>query len=58
MKDKRITIERYGIASSLFFDCLNCTNQTGCRADLVSGLEEEWSEKPAGKKFNTHSRIE
>ena len=46
-KHKRITIERYGIASSIYYDCMKCEkNKTSCRANLTSDLEEKWSEKP------------
>ena len=50
---KQFTVERYGIATSLYFECMNtdCNNQTCCRGDLSNDLEEKWAAKPARKKF-------
>jgi hypothetical protein len=49
---KKFVIERYGIASSLYFECLKCgANKTSCRATHTEELEEKWVEKPASKRF-------
>jgi hypothetical protein len=51
-KHKTITVERYGIASSLYFECSKCNkNNQSCRATLTADLEEKWSEKPKSKRF-------
>jgi hypothetical protein len=51
-KHKKITVERYGIASSLYFECSKCNkNSQSCRATLTADLEQKWSEKPKSKKF-------
>jgi hypothetical protein len=39
---KRFTVEQYGIATSLYFKCVNCNFETQCRANLCDELEEEW----------------
>jgi hypothetical protein len=48
---KSYTVERYGVASSLYFECLNCNLKTGCRATLTKSLEAKWSQKSQGKLF-------
>jgi hypothetical protein len=50
-KFKKYTIERYGVATSLYFECEKCQNKTSCRADLTTELEAKWASKPPGKKF-------
>jgi hypothetical protein len=48
---KKITLERYGIASSIYFKCVNCGLATSCRADLRYDLETKWESKPPAKHF-------
>ena len=51
-KNKQITIERYGIATSIYYECLKCgKNNTICCANLREDLELKWSEKPQSKRF-------
>jgi hypothetical protein len=45
------TVERYGVASSLYFECLNCNLKTGCRATLTKSLEAKWLQKSEGELF-------
>jgi hypothetical protein len=48
---KKFTIERYRIASSIYFKCVNCGLATSCRADLRHDLETKWESKPPAKHF-------
>jgi hypothetical protein len=49
---KKFTIRRYGIASSLYFECENCKFKTAHHTTLSKDLEKaKWKEKPAAKKF-------
>jgi hypothetical protein len=34
---KKYTIERWGVATSLYYECSNCNFKTCCRADLTDG---------------------
>jgi hypothetical protein len=45
---KSYTVERYGIAASLYFECLNCKLKTGCRGTLTKSLEAKRSENQRG----------
>jgi transcription elongation factor Elf1 len=50
-KGKQFSLERYGIATSLYFKCNNCGLASSCRADLTLDLENKWAAKPAAMKF-------
>jgi hypothetical protein len=45
------TVERYGIATSLYFECTKCGNKTACQADLTDKMEEIWSRRPPCTRF-------
>jgi hypothetical protein len=51
VEGKKFTQERYGIATSIYFECVNCGLATSCRADLTNELESKWASKPASKHF-------
>jgi hypothetical protein len=53
---KIFTVERYGVAISLYFECRNCSaagspNVHACRANLTTELEAKWALKAASKPF-------
>jgi hypothetical protein len=48
---KKITLERYGIASTIYFDCMNCGAATSRQSDLSNNLESKWSAKPPATNF-------
>jgi hypothetical protein len=50
-KGKKITVERYGIATIIYFKCENCGSSSSCRADLTNDLESRWAAKPPATKF-------
>jgi hypothetical protein len=50
-KGKKITVERYGIATSIYFKCENCGSASSCRADLTNDLESRWAAEPPATKF-------
>jgi hypothetical protein len=53
---KKFSIERYGIAMSMYYTCMECGLSTCCRADLSSELEEVWSKKSPREKFKNTTK--
>jgi hypothetical protein len=53
---KQFVIEKYGIATSIYFKCLGCDQHQACRADLEEDLEEAWEKKPEATKFKDHKK--
>jgi hypothetical protein len=39
---KKYTVKRYGVATSLYFECMKYNFKTCCRADLTEDLETRW----------------
>jgi hypothetical protein len=48
---KKYPIERWGVATSLYYDCSNCNFKTCCHTDLTEDLEKSWMSKGASVKF-------
>jgi hypothetical protein len=48
---KQFTIKRYGVATSLYFECTKCKHKIGCHTDLTQDLEAKWITKSPALKF-------